>query len=101
MATVASKVLARIAALRKGQEHSSQSIIENNIYQSLLDQPFTHAYSTDEEQLVDQELMLAPTKLSDTLSELCLAPFNHIQANSLQISEIQAQYDAQFQNRAY
>jgi len=97
MATVASKVLARIAALRKGQEHSSQSTNEKDIYKSLLDQPFTHAYSSDEEQLVDQELMSAPV----TLSELCLTPFNHIQANSLQISEIQAQYNTQFQNRAY
>ena len=88
MATVASKVLARIAALRKDQEQTPLG--QKSQKQSILNQALTHTYSTDEEQLVDQELAPQP--------KLYLAPFNEIQANALQISDIYQLYINGLQN---
>ena len=80
MATVASKVLERIAALTK--DFSSQGqVIEKK---SLLSQNLKQSYSSNEEQLVDQEQLSLP--------KLILAPFNEIQANAMQIAEIKQHY---------
>jgi len=88
MTTVASKVLAQIAALTK--DHKQTPIGQAFQKLPLLTQNLSRSYSSNEEILVDQELTLNP--------KLNLAPFNTIQANSLPISEIHQRYTSGLEN---